>query len=110
MRHTLSRLRSYFILDPLIMVGTAIFGATSLLSSFFDSDGRTQHNIARAWAKFVLMSALSHVEVIGLDKLDISKPYVYAANHLSAMDIPVLYASLPVQFRIVATIGIFKRP
>ena len=26
------------------------------------------------------------------------------------MDIPVLYAKLPIQFRIVATIGIFKRP
>lgn len=110
MRHTLSRLRSYFILDPLIMVATGFFGAASLLCSFFDTDGRTQHRIARAWAKFVLMASLSPVEVVGLEKLDTSKPYVYAANHLSALDIPVIYANLPVQFRIVATIGIFKRP
>jgi 1-acyl-sn-glycerol-3-phosphate acyltransferase len=110
MRHTLSRLRSYFLIDPIIMVATGFFGAASLLSSFFDHDGRSQHQIARAWAKFILYVSLSPVEVVGLEKLDRAKPYVYAANHLSALDIPVIYANLPVQFRIVATISIFRRP
>jgi 1-acyl-sn-glycerol-3-phosphate acyltransferase len=40
------------------------------------------------------------VKVIGLDKIDTAKPHVYAANHASAMDIPVLYVNLPFQFRI----------
>lgn len=110
MRHTLSRLRSYFIFDPLIFLYTAVCGAVSLLSSFFDTDGRIQHNVARLWSWLILKTSLSPVEVIGLDKLDISKPYVYAANHISAMDIPVLYAYLPIQFRIVAVIDIFRRP
>src|SRR3954465_14603544 len=110
MRHTLSRLRSYFILDPLIFLYTAVCGAASLLSSFFDKDGRTQHNIARFWSWLILATCASPVEVIGIEKLDTSKPYVYAANHISAMDIPVLYACLPIQFRIVAAIDIFRRP
>jgi 1-acyl-sn-glycerol-3-phosphate acyltransferase len=110
MRHTLSRLRSYFILDPLIFLYTAVCGAVSLLSSFFDKDGSTQHNIARFWSWLILKTCMSPVEVIGIEKLDTSKPYVYAANHISAMDIPVLYAYLPIQFRIVAVIDIFRRP
>ena len=110
MRHTLSRLRLYFILDPLIFLYTAVCGALSLLSSFFDSDGRIQHGFARVWSKLILATSMSPVEVVGLDKLDLSRAYVYAANHISAMDIPALYASLPIQFRIVATIGIFRRP
>jgi 1-acyl-sn-glycerol-3-phosphate acyltransferase len=110
MHHTLSRLRSYFILDPLIFLYTAVCGAVSLFSSFFDKDGRTQHSIARFWSWLILATCASPVEVVGLDKLDLSRAYVYAANHISAMDIPVLYAYLPIQFRIVAVIDIFRRP
>jgi 1-acyl-sn-glycerol-3-phosphate acyltransferase len=40
------------------------------------------------------------VKVTGLDKIDTSKPHVYAVNHASALDIPVLYVHLPFQFRI----------
>jgi 1-acyl-sn-glycerol-3-phosphate acyltransferase len=39
--------------------------------------------------------------VTGLEKIDTSRPYVYAVNHASALDIPVLYVHLPFQFRIV---------
>ena len=44
----------------------------------------------------------------GLENLDYSQPAVYAANHLSALDIPVLYATLPVQFRIMAKKELFR--
>src|SRR4051812_28079963 len=110
MRHFLSRLRSYLIFDPLIFFYTAVCGAVSLISSFFDKDGRIQHRLARFWSWLILATCMSPVEVVGLEKLDLSRAYVYAANHLSAMDIPVLYACLPIQFRIVAVIDIFLRP
>ena len=42
----------------------------------------------------------SPTTVTGLDKIDTSKPHVYAVNHASALDIPVLYVHLPFQFRI----------
>ena len=35
---------------------------------------------------------------------------MYAANHLSALDIPVLYACLPTQFRILAKSELFRYP
>jgi 1-acyl-sn-glycerol-3-phosphate acyltransferase len=40
------------------------------------------------------------VKVTGLDKIDTSKPHVYAVNHASALDIPVLFTHLAFQFRI----------
>jgi 1-acyl-sn-glycerol-3-phosphate acyltransferase len=40
------------------------------------------------------------VKVTGLEKIDTTKPHVYAVNHASALDIPVLYVYLPFQFRI----------
>ena len=48
-----------------------------------------------------MKTILSPVKVIGLDDIDTSKPHVYAVNHASALDIPVLYVYLPFQFRIV---------
>ena len=48
-----------------------------------------------------MKTILSPTTVTGRDKIDISKPMVYAANHASALDIPVLYVNLPFQFRIV---------
>jgi 1-acyl-sn-glycerol-3-phosphate acyltransferase len=101
----LSRLRSYFILDPLIWAYTLILGTLSLISSLFDPNGRTQHNFARLWSWLVMKTALSPVKVTGMDKdehkVDDSKPRVYAVTHASAIDIPILYVYLPFQFRIV---------
>jgi 1-acyl-sn-glycerol-3-phosphate acyltransferase len=42
----------------------------------------------------------SPTKVSGLEAIDTSKPYVYAVNHASALDIPVLYVYLPFEFRI----------
>jgi len=95
-----SRLRSYFILDPLIWLYTLILGPLGLIAGFFDRDGSIMHWFARAWSWLIMKTALSPVKVTGLDKIDISKPHVYASNHASALDIPVLYVNLPFQFRI----------
>ena len=97
----LSRLRSYFIFDPLIWLYTVVFGLTSIPFGFFDKDGRILHGFARAWSKLILKTIFSPVRVTGLEKIDSSRTHVYAVNHASALDIPVLYASLPFQFRIV---------
>jgi len=96
-----SRLRSYFILDPLIWAYTLILGPLSLISSFFDKNGRVQHGFARLWSQLIMKTILSPVKVTGLDKIDTSVAKVYAVNHASALDIPVLYVNLPFQFRIL---------
>jgi 1-acyl-sn-glycerol-3-phosphate acyltransferase len=96
-----SRLRSYFILDPLIWAYTLVLGLVALPGGLFDKTGRRLHWFSRAWSWLIMKTILSPVKVIGLDKIDTSKPSVYAVNHASAMDIPVLYVYLPFQFRIV---------
>lgn len=97
----LSRLRSYFILDPLIWAYTLVLGTISLLCSLFDRSGRIQHNLARAWSWAIMKTALSPVRVTGMEHVDPARPRVYAVNHASALDIPILYVYLPFQFRIV---------
>ncbi len=97
----LSRLRSYFILDPLIWLYTLVMGLIALPGGLFDRTGGRLHWFSRTWSWLIMKTILSPVKVTGLDKIDTTKAHVYAVNHASAMDIPVLYVYLPFQFRIV---------
>ena len=106
----LSWMRSIFFFDPLIYLYTVALGPVSLLCSFFDKGGRIQHNFVRLWSRLILRTIFSPVTVEGLERIDLAKPYMYASNHLSAMDIPVIYAHLPVQFRVMAKIELFSLP
>jgi len=96
----LSRLRSYLIIDPLIWLYTLVLGILALPGGFLDRSGRRLHWFSYAWSWLIMKTIFSPVTVTGLDQIDISKPHVYAANHASALDIPVLYVNLPFQFRI----------
>ena len=96
----LSALRSYLILDPLIWLYTLVMGILALPGGMFDRTGRRLHWFSYAWSWLIMETIFSPVKVTGLDKIDTSKPHVYAANHASALDIPVLYVNLPFQFRI----------
>jgi 1-acyl-sn-glycerol-3-phosphate acyltransferase len=97
----LSPLRSYLIFDPLIWMYTVILGVVSIPFGFFRGRERILHGFARFWSQLIMKTICSPVRANGLEKIDLSKPHVYAVNHASALDIPVLYAYLPFQFRIV---------
>jgi 1-acyl-sn-glycerol-3-phosphate acyltransferase len=96
----LSRLRSYFIFDPLIWLYTLALGVVSIPVGFFDRGGRLLHGFARAWSWLIMKTISSPVSVQGIEQVDTRKPQVYAVNHASALDIPMLYVYLPFQFRI----------
>jgi 1-acyl-sn-glycerol-3-phosphate acyltransferase len=101
---------SYLLLVPLIGLATIGFGCISLLCGLWDKSGQQQHVIARAWARTLLLISLSPVKVVGREKLHEHETAVYASNHLSYMDTPVLFAKLPFQFRILAKQSLWKVP
>ena len=97
----LSRLRSYLFFDPLIWLYTVVLGIVAIPVSLFGDKERILHQFARFWSQLIMKTICSPVKVSGLERIDTSKPHVYAVNHASALDIPVLYVCLPFQFRIV---------
>jgi len=105
-----NRMLGNLVQAPLFFVGTAFFGTLSLTASLFEKDGRIQHRIARIWAAVSMRIALSPVTVIGEENLRRHPVAVYASNHLSFMDTPVLFRSLPFQFRILARQSLWKLP
>jgi 1-acyl-sn-glycerol-3-phosphate acyltransferase len=96
----LSRLRSYFIFDPLVWMYTVVLGIISIPVSLFGDKGRILHGFARFWSRLIMTTISSPTKVTGLESIDTTKPYVYAVNHASALDIPMLYVYLPFEFRI----------
>jgi 1-acyl-sn-glycerol-3-phosphate acyltransferase len=108
--HTCSRLRSGLLFAPLYGVATIAYGLVSMAWSRFDGHGHRQHRTAQAWARMLLRIAQVRVKVEGADNLPQGRPVVITCNHLSYMDVPVLFASLPFQFRILAKAGLFRIP
>ncbi len=102
--------RSVLFIAPSIVLATAFWGALSLLISFFDQGGRKQAWMAKMWARTLLLVSGTRVTVEGMEKLDPNGNYIFAANHRSYMDTPVLLSSLPGQFRFMAKEGLFKIP
>jgi 1-acyl-sn-glycerol-3-phosphate acyltransferase len=106
----MSLVRSLVFSTPLILLSTIVMGTLSLIASFFDRTGSSQHQLARVWARMLLGVSFIRVRVEGLEKLDPRGAYVFVANHGSFMDIPALLASLPQQFRFFAKKGLFGIP
>jgi len=96
------RWRSNVLHGPLMALTTAVCGSISLLVSLVEKRGRAQHNIARVWARIQVFVTGCSLNVRGIENLRKHPVAVYASNHTSYMDTPVVFAALPFQFRILA--------
>ncbi len=102
--------RTVFYLIPAISLYTVALGSVSLLSTIVDRRGNFGHKCARAWSWLILKTTGVSVEIEGLERLDRSRSYVFAANHQSIYDIPILFVSLPFQLRIIAKESLGRIP
>jgi 1-acyl-sn-glycerol-3-phosphate acyltransferase len=102
--------RTVFYLIPAVSLYTIVLGTISLLSSLWDGSGDFGHKCARAWARLILKTTGVRVRVSGLERLDSSRSYVFAANHQSIYDIPIVFTALPYQLRIVAKDSLGRIP
>jgi 1-acyl-sn-glycerol-3-phosphate acyltransferase len=102
--------RTVFFLIPAISLYTVVLGTISLLSTIVDRTGDFGHRCARAWSWLILETTGVRVRVEGLARLDPARSYVFAANHQSIYDIPIVFASLPYQLRIIAKESLGRIP
>jgi 1-acyl-sn-glycerol-3-phosphate acyltransferase len=102
--------RTVFFLIPAISLYTVVLGAASIVSSVMDTRGYFAHRCARAWSWLILKTTGVNVTVEGLDRVSPSTTYVFVANHQSIYDIPVIFASLPYQLRIIAKESLARFP
>jgi len=94
--------RTVLFLVPVITIYTIALGTLSLVSSVIDRAGWFAHWCARTWSRLILVTSGVRVRVVGMERLEPGKTYVFVANHQSLYDIPILFWSLPYQLRIIA--------
>jgi 1-acyl-sn-glycerol-3-phosphate acyltransferase len=101
---------TWLVVVPAMALSTIACGTVSLVLALFRSTQRQQIEIGRLWAKSLLLIARTKVKIQGLEKIDANGSYVFVSNHLSYMDTPVVFSSIPVQFRFLAKKGLFQIP
>ncbi len=107
---SLGFLRSLLFTIPLVYLWTVLMGTLSLVISPLDRGGRRQHRLARRWARGALLICGVRVRVRGGEHLEPGGHYVFILNHQSYIDIPVVFAHIPGQFRILAKATLFLIP
>jgi 1-acyl-sn-glycerol-3-phosphate acyltransferase len=92
---------------PVLVVVTLGLGIPAILAGLVDHRGELSWRIARSWGRVVLQAWGVRVVVRG----DAPRgPVIYAVNHGSVLDIPVLFAHLPGSFRIVHKRSLYLIP
>lgn len=102
--------RTVVFLIPAISLYTIVFGTISVVSTLIDRSGDFGHKCARAWSRLILLTSGVKVRVEGLERLDANRSYVFAANHQSLYDIPIVFATLPFQLRIISKASVGRIP
>ena len=85
-----------------LIVATIIGALLALVCGPLSRSGDAVLWLARRWARVLLWSAGVKVIVKTEAALDRGRPYVFAANHLSSVDIFALFVALPVNIRFIA--------
>ena len=86
----------FFWLIIVTVFWTVFFSSIILLSFPFDfTGGRFLNNLIRVWAKLIFASVGIKVKINGLSNLDLNKNYIFAPNHSSSLDIPLMLGFTP---------------
>lgn len=82
-------------------LATAIIAVVAILSLPFNRKGKAYHGVGRFWSRTLLLICGVKVELHGAEHCAHGRSVIYAANHASMVDIPVVLGTVPDEIRIV---------
>lgn len=91
-----------------VIFSTVVYSSGCILFVLFAPS--ISRYIGRLWVVHLLWMGGVKIVVEGLEKLDISKRYVFISNHQSALDIPVIIAGLKHYVSFIAKKELFMIP
>ena len=98
-----------FAVAPVFLVGTLVAASIVFVLAVFDRD-RIVDRVIRRWSRFFLWLAGSSLTTDGRDNFEADRQYVFIANHLSNLDIPVMFLATEMPIRYLAKAELFKIP
>lgn len=94
----------------LFVLVTIVLSMISIPFAVLDRSGKGYLLLARLWSKIFLFLYRAKLQVVGAENIEKGKPYVFCANHSSYTDIPVLFAGVPVDVRLILRKSLTRIP
>lgn len=93
-------MRTWFVIVTIALV-TVVYSIAVMLHMWLFRDRSVFFFYARSWSRILLKLAGVRVHTVGVEHLVQTQRYVYAANHASLFDIPVMLVGIPDNIRIM---------
>ena len=94
---------------PVAAMLTLAVGVTTIVAGFVRPQSGVARKLERFWGRALLKLWGVEVTVSGAGNVP-GGPAVFAANHVSVLDIPVLFGHLPADFRIIHKRSLYALP
>ena len=94
----------------LVAIVTCLMATVGILSCLVVPSGDAVIDLARLWARMLLVISRVNVVVVGAARIPPPGPYVFLSNHQSQFDILAAVRAIPMQFRILAKQELFRIP
>jgi len=92
-----------------LLLGVSWGMACYLASLFSNGEDRARRYLIH-WARISLRLARLEITVAGLERLDLGRPYVFMPNHSSFLDVLLVFAFIPHNFRSIVKEEFFSIP
>jgi len=100
----------WIIAVPCLGLSTLVLGLPIVLLSFLGMGDWCSRTLAVFWARFNAMTLGMQVHIEGTEHLKDGQSYVLTANHLSQVDILLIYGFLPLEFKWVLKKELMRVP
>jgi 1-acyl-sn-glycerol-3-phosphate acyltransferase len=98
------------LLVVLFLILGVSWGIGCYLASLFPGGEDRAHRYLRGWARISIALARLQMTVAGLERLDLGRAYVFMPNHTSFLDVLLVFASIPHNFRFLVKEEFFSIP
>jgi 1-acyl-sn-glycerol-3-phosphate acyltransferase len=102
-------LNQLFLIVLFLLLGVS-WGIGCYFASLFPGGEDRAHRYLIHWARISIGLARLRVTVAGLERLDLGRTYVFMPNHASFLDILLVLASVPHNFRFLVKEEFFSIP
>jgi 1-acyl-sn-glycerol-3-phosphate acyltransferase len=94
----------------LFLISTIVCSILSVVLALLDRSGKSYLWLARIWSKSCLLSFGIRVRITGAKHIKQGQNYVYASNHTSYLDIPILIGYIPDNVRLTLRSSLTRIP
>ena len=98
----------FFIIN--VVLWTFLLGTLAIVLGFIDKKGKLISFGIRCWSKILIFFSGVKIKIIDLENLKKNKNYIFASNHESNFDIPLIFSSINLHLVSIAKKELKKIP